>query len=160
MKPETSVAGKPRFISSVPWNPQHPDALVIHCGYFPYQLQIDDFVSKGLGLVFDRFAVPGGAQFFVAGGVQYKYKMADVPRVKFLHEGHKFQQIICIADAGCGWYADMLGKNISQEAFKQRQIDDLVKARSVITAEFQNLSVRLFFAQPNGDGWVEFEEII
>lgn len=148
------------FISDVPWSDEHPEALVIHCSYHPYQCQIQDFLFNGIGLrSFDRFAVPGGPQFLIAGGIRLKFKMAGEEQFRFLVDGHGIKRVVCIADAQCGWYKSLLGPSVNERQFKQCQVDDLKKTRQAILGFYPKMEVNLFYAFPNGSGEVEFEKI-
>jgi hypothetical protein len=148
------------YISQVCRCDIEPSALVIYCSYHRYQRQIQDFVVNYIGIEsFDGYSVPGGAQFLVASGVNYKFKMADTERIKFLVNSHGIKKIICISDANCGWYKHLLGERTSPEDFKKRQVADLKKELEELKNIFPEARVQLFYVYPNEDSHAVFEEV-
>ncbi|MBI4708631.1 MAG: hypothetical protein HY764_00260 [Candidatus Portnoybacteria bacterium] len=138
-----------------------PPALIIHCSNHLRQQQIDDFILHDLGIAsFDRFAVPGGAQFFAAGGMQYKFKMTDTERCLFLITAHKIKRVICIAEAGCSWYESIHKEKATGDFLKGKQVNDLKIARQELNKILPEAEVQLFYAPYNDMGDLLFEEIV
>ncbi len=148
------------YVSSLPWNQEKTDTLLIHCGDHRFQAHIDEFVRQGLHCMsFDRLVLPGGPQFLIAGSFLPKFEWAGRRWAKYLTKQHGIREIICIAHEDCGWYRNITVGNVTLPLLKERQINDLRKAREALREMFPEMKVELYYAQPSEKKAVEFIRI-
>ena len=148
------------YATTLPWNDEATETLVIHCGDHRFQAHIDEFVREGLKRKsFDRLALPGGPQFLIAGSYLPKFEWAGRRWAKYLAKQHGIREIICLAHENCGWYRNITVGNVTLPLLKERQISDLKKAREVLQGMFGGIKVELYYVQPSEKKNVEFVTI-
>ncbi len=137
------------YITTLPWREDKTRTLVIHCGDHRFQSHIDEFVRVGLGRPsFDRLVLPGGPQFLIVGSYLPKFEWAGRRWAKFLAKQHSLSEVICIGHEDCGWYKDITVGSLTIPLLRERQKDDLRKARMALQEMRPGVAVELFFAEP------------
>jgi len=148
------------FEGTLPWKEDRSESLVIHCSDHRYQSHFDEFIEKGLKLKSPtRLALPGGPQPLIGADYLPKFEWAGRRWVKFIVKLSDISQIICLAHLDCAWYQNITVGNLTVLQLKDRQISDLRKVREALQEMAPKIQVRMFFAQPNSRGRVEFMEI-
>jgi hypothetical protein len=135
------------YQTKLPWSEEKTETLIIHCSDHRFQTHIDEFIREELKRKsFDRLVFPGGPQFLLASTFLPKFEWAGKRWVKYLIKQHGIKEVICIAHENCGWYRNVTIGYLSFTVLKDRQIEDLRKARHVLREMFPEIKVGLFYA--------------
>jgi len=126
------------------------DVLVVHCSDHRFQAGLYEFLNLGLNLDenYDLLAIPGGPQCLTLVEYLPKFSWASRKWFRFLLEAHAPKKIILIAHQDCGWYKSLPFFLHSATEPRQRQEEDLRRARNALTKDFPGLNVELYYA-----GW-------
>jgi hypothetical protein len=126
------------------------DVLVVHCSDHRFQAGFYEFLNLELNLDenYDLLAIPGGPQCLTL--VEYLPKFSWASRKWFRHlvEAHAPRRIILIAHRDCAWYKSLPFFLHSASEPRQRQEEDLRRARRALTEDFPGSNVELYYA-----GW-------
>ncbi len=138
------------FKSSSKMNHAATDVLVIHCSDHRFQAGLYEFLNSGLklGAKYDLLVIPGGPQCLTLADYLPKFSWASREWFRFLLEAHAPKRIILIAHQDCGWYKSLPAFLHSGSEPRQRQEEDLRRAREALTRDFPGLNVELYYA-----GW-------
>lgn len=131
--------------------------VAVHCSDPRYQPHFQDFLRGGLKL--DRYAlvaVPGGPQCLAPAQHLPKFSWAGWRWMKFLVQLTQPSRVILIAHDDCRWYLENGFTDASHA--RDRQIEDLRRARQEIVERFGAVPVEVFYASL-GDGGAHFEQL-
>ena len=118
------------YQTKLPWREEETETLIIHCSDHRFQAHIDEFIREEVKRKsFDRLVFPGGPQFLLASTFLPKFEWAGRRWVKYLIKQHGIKEVICIAHENCGWYRNMNVGSLSAPVLRDRQVEDLRKAR-------------------------------
>lgn len=133
-------------------NQTDPEVLVLRCSDHRFQAGYDEFLNVHLKLSsnYDLLAIPGGPQCLTLAEYLPKFAWAGWRWFRFLLEKHAPKRIVLIAHQDCGWYKKLPASLIRFTDLRNRQEDDLRRARNLLLREFSHLEVELYFA-----GWDE-----
>lgn len=121
----TAPAATP-YHSSLAWDPQRPDTLIISCVDGRWYQQVQEFarVHLGAGSHTDFMAVPGGIEPMTLADVTPKDFSFFRRRLESLVEAHGAQRIVAIAHQDSAWYrARKIGPGTGD--LRSKQISDL-----------------------------------
>ncbi|HVW39173.1 MAG TPA: hypothetical protein VHB99_17780, partial [Pirellulales bacterium] len=93
----------------------------------------------------DVYAVPGGPAGFNLWGSTLGEAKASEQAIRFLREHHQLESAWLIAHEGCAYYRTKYGP-LEAKYIRQRQLDDLDRARDAIHRWFPDLVVRNVYA--------------
>lgn len=145
------------FQSTSKVNRADAEVLVVHCSDHRFQAGIRDFLDRGLklGENYDLFIMPGGPQCLTL--VEYLPKFAWVGGkwFRYLVENHELKRLILIAHQDCGWYESLPLHLHSSAKPRERQEEDLRRARRSLMKEFPEIVVELYYA-----GWDDNDKVI
>ncbi len=132
--------------------------VVVHCSDPRYQPHFQQFLRDGLKL--DRYAlvaVPGGAQCLTLTEYLPKFGWAGWRWMKFMMDLTKPARVIFIGHRDCRWYIEnrfVQDPSLSRE----RQIEDMKRARAALAERFGGVPIHLFFATLTGHD-ASFEQV-
>jgi hypothetical protein len=138
------------FQSSIGYKSNRVQAVAVYCSDGRYGEQIDEFLSRGLGLPrYDRLAVPGGAACLAGHFYTYREEEGVLEQLRFLVSVHKVRRVVLIAHQNCAFYSDRL--HVAPLHLETRQHEDLMKATRRVQRFGLDLQIDVFFARLNGD---------
>jgi len=140
----------PSYQASSTINRSDAEVLVMHCSDHRIQPAIREFLDHGLGLGenYDLLVIPGGPQCLTLVEYLPKFAWASGRWFRFLVENHELKRLIMIAHQDCGWYKNLPLHLHSSPEPRDRQEEDLRRARRWLIQEFPDLRTELFYA-----GW-------
>jgi len=151
----------PSYVSSSKVERAGTDVLVVHCSSSRFQAGLHDFLNQGLNLRsnYDLLVIPGGPQCLTLIEYLPKFSWAGWKWFRFLVETHELKRLILIAHQDCSWYKDLpLHLHTASDA-RQRQEEDLHRAKAKLTKEFPHLRVELYYAAWDSSGRVTVEAV-
>jgi hypothetical protein len=145
------MAGVTIYESSVPWNPDRPDTVVISCVDGRWRAHIQEFTVKHLkaDLHADFLAVPGGIEPLTLFDLVPKDFNFFRRRLESLVEGHGTRRIVAIAHQDCGWYKTRTFLSLKID-LRERQIADLRRAAARLRETLEGVTVETYFARLEG----------
>jgi len=109
-------------------------AMVVHCIDFRFQKMLNDFLESSIGEAgYDRMGVAGVTKdlnLFMA-------------QLEISHRLHHIKQVVIIHHENCGAYGE--------ESTPQKHNEELIKAKTAVSAKYPDLEVKLYFLKLNGD---------
>jgi hypothetical protein len=129
-------------------NRTEPEVLVLRCSDHRFQAGYDEFLNERLKLAsnYDLLAIPGGPQSLTLAEYLPKFAWAGWRWFRFLLEKHAPKRIVLIAHQDCGWYKKLPASLFRFTDLRNRQEDDLRRARNLLLREVSHLQVELYFA--------------
>lgn len=142
-------------------NRAHADTLVVHCSDHRFQGGIYEFLNLGLNLNenYDLLVIPGGPQCLTLVEYLPKFSWASWKWFRFLVDAHELKRMILIAHQDCGWYKELPFHLHASSDPRSRQEEDLRRVRQVLTKDFRELSVELYYAGWDSNDRVTIEPI-
>ena len=140
------------FESSLPWDPERPDTVIISCvdGRWFHHFQEFARVHLDAGDRTDFLAVPGGIEPMTLFDLVPKDFNFFRRRVEALVEAHGTRRIVAIAHQDCAWYRTRKIGPITID-LKERQISDLRRAAERLRLMFaDDTVVEAYFARLSG----------
>lgn len=146
----------PSYVSSSKVERASTEVLVVHCSDHRFQAGLHEFLNQGLNLRsnYDLLVLPGGPQCLTLVEYLPKFSWAGWKWFRFLVEAHDLKRLILIAHQDCGWYKELPLHLHTVSDPRQRQEEDLCRARTVLTKEFPDLRVELYYA-----GWDDSDRV-
>ena len=133
------------FVVTEPFSPARPDTLVVYCSDGRWHAQIEEFIRAQCSERADVYAVPGGpAGFSLWGSTLAEAKVCE-QAIRFLREHHQLESAWLIAHEGCAFYRAKYGP-LEAKYIRQRQLDDLDRARDTMHRWFPDLVVHNIWA--------------
>lgn len=147
------------YRSTVPSaGPESHAVVVVHCSDPRYQPHFQKFLRDGLGLErYGLVAVPGGAQCLTLTEYLPKFGWSGWRWMKFMVNLTSPSRIVFIGHFDCRWYIEnrfVHDPSLSRE----KQIDDMKRARASLTERFAGVPIELYFAKLTGNEAV-FERV-
>ena len=139
------------FESSLPWNPDRPDTLIISCVDGRWFHHFQEFAREHLkaGERTDFLAVPGGIEPMTLFDLVPKDFNFFRRRVESLIEAHGTRRIVAIAHQDCAWYRSRKIGPLTID-LRARQISDLRRAAEKLRGMFDDAVVETYFARLSG----------
>jgi hypothetical protein len=139
------------YETSLPWDPQRPDTVVITCVDGRWYSHFQEFARMHLkaGPCTDFLAVPGGIEPMTLFDLVPKDFNFFRRRLESLIEAHGTRRIVAIAHQDCAWYRT---RKIGPFTInlRDRQIADLRRAASRLREMFDGVVVETYFARLSG----------
>lgn len=145
------------FIAAEPFSAARPDALVVYCSDGRWHAQIEEFIRAQCSERADVYAVPGGPAGFNLWGSTLGEAKVSEQAIRFLRDHHQLESAWLIAHEGCAYYRTKYGP-LEAKYIRQRQLEDLDRARDAIHRWFPDLVVRNVYAFLNA-GRVAFARL-
>lgn len=145
------MPGQLVYESSLPWNAERPDTLVITCVDGRWYPHFQEFARTALnaGGRTDFIAVPGGIEPLVLFDRVPKDFNFFRRRIEALVEAHGTRRIVAIAHQDCAWYRSRQIGSATID-MRTRQIGDLRIGASRLREMFRDVVVETYFAQLTG----------
>jgi carbonic anhydrase-like protein len=139
------------YESTVPWNPQRPDTVIISCVDGRWRESIQEFTINHLkaDLHADFLAVPGGIEPLTLFDLVPKDFNFFRRRLEALVEAHGTRRIIAIAHQDCVWYKERKILPIRID-LRGRQIADLQRVAARLRETLPDLTIETYFARLEG----------
>ena len=152
----------PSYVSSSKVKRTSTDVLVVHCSSFRFQAGLHDFLNQGLNLSgnYDLLVIPGGPQPLTLVEYLPKFSWAGWKWFRYLVEAHDLKRLILIAHEDCGWYRELPLHLHTVSDLRQRQEEDLRRAKAKLTKEFPALRVELYYAAWDSSDRVTVERVM
>lgn len=140
----------PSYASSSKVEHARTDVLVVQCSDNRLRAGLHEFLNQGLNLRSNYYllAIPGGPQCLTLVEYLPKFSWAGWKWFRFLIESHELKRLILMAHQDCGWYRQLPLHLFGSSDPRQRQEEDLRRARATLTKDFPELRVELYYA-----GW-------
>ena len=141
-----NMPAAPDYQSSLAWDPERPETLVISCVDGRWYQHVQEFarVHLGAGQRTDFMAVPGGIEPLTLADITPKDFNFFRRRLEALVEAHSTRRIVAIAHQDCAWYRARAAKTAD---LRSRQIADLRRAPSLMRDMFEHVAVEIYFAR-------------
>lgn len=137
--------GVETYVASEPFSAARPDTLVVYCSDGRWHEQIEEFIRAQCSERSDVYAVPGGPAGFSLWGSTLGEAKASEQAIRFLREHHQLEAAWLIAHEGCAYYRTKYGP-LEAGYIRQRQLDDLSRARDTVHRWFPDLVVHNVYA--------------
>jgi carbonic anhydrase len=144
-------AAEPLYSSSLAWDSERPDTLVISCVDGRWYQHVQEFARVHLkaGQHTDFMAVPGGIEPMTLDDLMPKDFNFFRRRLESLVEAHGTHRIVAIAHQDCAWYrARKIGPVTGD--IRSKQIADLRLAAARLREMFHDVAVEIYFARLSG----------
>jgi hypothetical protein len=145
------MAAPTLYESSLPWNPNRPDTIIISCVDGRWRAHIQEFTVKQLGadLHADFLAVPGGIEPLTLVDLVPKDFNFFRRRLESIVEAHGTRRIVAIAHQDCAWYKTrrFLAMKID---LRERQVADLRRVAARLREALPGIVVETYFARLEG----------
>jgi hypothetical protein len=133
------------FIAAEPFSAARPDTLVVYCSDGRWHVQIEEFIRAQCSDRADVYAVPGGPAGFNLWGSTLGEAKVSEQAIRFLRDHHRLESAWLIAHEGCAYYRTKYGP-LEAKYIRQRQLEDLGRARDAIRRWFPELIVNNVYA--------------
>ena len=139
------------YESSVPWNPNRPDTVIISCVDGRWREHIQAFTVEHLkaDLHADFLAVPGGIEPLTLFDLVPKDFNFFRRRLESVIEAHGTKRIVAVAHQDCAWYKTRTFLSMKID-LRERQIADLRRVAARLRETFPNVTVETYFARLDG----------
>ena len=141
------------YESTIPWNGERPDTVIISCVDGRWRAQIQEFTVNHLkaDLHADFLAVPGGIEPLTLVDLVPKDFNFFRRRLESLVEGHGTKRIVAIAHQDCSWYKARKLFSLKLD-LRERQIADLRKVAARLREMLPEVTVETYYARLEGKG--------
>ena len=138
-----------------------PDVLAIHCSDHRFQAGFAEFLDQklNLGENYDLLAIPGGPQCLTLVEYLPKFSWAGWRWFRFLVEAHDLRRLILIQHQDCGWYRELPLHLHSSTSPRERQEQDLRRARAALAKERPELGIELYYAGWDASDHITFDAV-
>jgi carbonic anhydrase len=139
------------YESSLPWNPERPDTVIISCVDGRWFRHFEEFARVQLeaGARTDYLAVPGGIEPMTLFDLVPEDFNFFRRRLEGLVAAHGTHRIVAIAHQDCAWYMT-LAIGPQHVDMKDRQITDLRRSAERLREMFPGVTVETYFARHRG----------
>jgi hypothetical protein len=133
------------------------EVLAVYCSDHRFQEGFHEFLNLTLHLDqnYDLLVLPGGPQCLTLVEYLPKFAWASWKWFRFLVEAHGLKRLILLQHQDCGWYKELPLHLHSSANPRQRQEEDLRRARAALVKERPELTVELYYA-----GWDASQHIL
>jgi carbonic anhydrase len=138
----------PTYQSSLAWDPERPQTLVISCVDGRWYQHVQEFarVHLGAGQRTDFMAVPGGIEPLTLADITPKDFNFFRRRLEALVEAHGTRRIVAIAHQDCAWYRARTPAPGSPD-LRTTQVADLRRAAALMREMFASVTIETYFAR-------------
>ena len=146
-----ALAAQLVYQSSLPWNAERPETVIITCVDGRWYSHVQEFASAHLkaGPQTDFVAVPGGIEPLTLMDLMPKDFNFLRRRLQGLVDAHGTRRIVAIAHEDCAWYRTRRFEPVTI-GLRNRQIADLHRAAAQLRQMFPNVTVETYFARLSG----------
>jgi hypothetical protein len=138
------------FTSTWPWDEERIRAMALYCSDGRWGLAFDEFCHKHLRIPrYDRWAVPGGPAWLVAGEEDVGFSQAARQQLDFLVQAHGLERIVLITHYGCAYYGERLKR--SPDECLPAQSADLRRAADTLREWYPDMRVENYIAMRSGN---------
>ena len=139
------------YESTLPWDPERPETLVITCVDGRWYRHFQEFAREQLkaGPATDFVAVPGGIEPMTLVDLVPKDFNFFRRRLESLIEAHGTRRIVAIAHQDCAWYRVRKIGPLTID-LREKQISDLRRAAARLRDMFDGVVVETYFARLSG----------
>jgi hypothetical protein len=139
------------YESSVPWNPNRPDTVIISCVDGRWREQIQEFTVNHLkaDLHADFLAAPGGIEPLTLFDLVPKDFNFFRRRLESLIDAHGPKRIVAIAHQDCAWYKTRTFLSMKID-LRERQIADLRRVAARLRETLPGIAVETYYARLEG----------
>jgi hypothetical protein len=145
------------FVSRIPYEATHPDALAIYCSDGRFTEAVEDLATQLGHHRIDTLTIPGGPGLLNRWVADYLEGDMLQRSADFLIKGHHITEVFLLAHAGCGYYQSRHGA-MGPEFIAEQQLKDLRFAAEELAKTHPGIHVRLFFVRPH-DARIHFEPV-
>lgn len=136
------------------------EAVVLHCSDNRFQVTFNEFLTSALGLrSYVLIAIPGGAHFVPLEAYLPKFAKTGFQSLSFMVKRAKPRRVILVGHDDCLFFKERLQFFSVEADFNQRQLVNLIKARSILADKYAGLAVELYFADVGADRSVKFANV-
>lgn len=154
---QAALTSAATYVAATPFSAERPDTLVVYCSDGRWHAQIEEFVCANCSQRADVYAVPGGPAGFNLWGATLNEARVAEQAIRFLREHHQLESAWLFAHEGCAYYRTKYWP-LEARFIRQRQLEDLDRARDTILHWCQGLVVRTVYCFIES-GRVAFSEI-
>lgn len=139
------------YESTLPWDPDRPDTVIISCVDGRWFRHCEQFARVQLkaGSRTDYLAVPGGIEPMTLFDLVPKDFNFFRRRIEGLVAAHGTKRIVAIAHQDCAWYRTRKIGPLRVD-LKARQVADLRRAADGLREMFPGVTVETYFARLSG----------
>lgn len=139
------------YTSSLPWNPQRPDTVIITCVDGRWYSHFQEFARVQLkaGPQTDFVCVPGGIEPLTLIDLVPKDFNFFRRRLQALIDAHGTRRIVAVAHQDCAWYRERKIGPFKID-MRERQIRDLRRAAARLREMFTGVVVETYYARLSG----------
>ncbi len=139
-----------RFVAERPWSDDRPETLVVCCSDGRWHGQVEEFVRGQVSERADMYALPGGPAGFNLWSSSFDEAKVAERAFRFLAEHHELESVWLLAHQDCAYYRARYHP-LDEQFVLRRQLEDLARAKDLISQWSPNLLVRrVFVARENG----------
>ena len=143
------------YQARTPYDEAHPKALAVYCSDGRFTNAVEELLQRlGHGRI-DTLTIPGGAALLHLWSANLVEAETVRKSASFLIEGHKLEEVVLIAHAGCGYYRARF-RSLAPDEMVERQVLDLGKAANWLRQHHPRVRVSTFLARPDS-GQIRFE---
>jgi hypothetical protein len=151
------IAAKPTYISSKSWSADRPQSLVVCCSDGRYHPHLEEFMVARVSERPDLLALPGGPAAIDAWASSFDHARVFEESLELLLSSHDLHGLWLVAHEGCSYYRKK-HPGVEGGRLRERQLDDLRRARSLLHERRPGLAVHLIYAHIDGTS-VLFQEL-
>jgi hypothetical protein len=145
------------YVASKPFEPRHPEAMAVYCSDGRFTDAVEELLH-GLGYPrLDTLTMPGGPGLLDLASASFSELEAARRATTFLIRGHATKQVVLLAHAGCGYYANRYPLD-RKEQIIETQLTDLRVASRWVKSTHDGVAVQLYFASV-AEGRIHFNPI-
>jgi hypothetical protein len=141
--------------AKTPYDAAHPKALAVYCSDGRFTEAVEELLSELGHARIDTLTIPGGAALLHVWSADLSAAETVRKSASFLIEGHRLEEVVLIAHAGCGYYRARFS-SLPPDQVILRQIMDLGRATAWLRQHHPRVRVCSFFARPE-DGRILFD---
>jgi hypothetical protein len=126
----------------------YPDALAVYCSDGRFTGAVEELLRRLGHPRLDTLTIPGGPGLLNHKTSGYSDCDTFSRSAEFLIREHHIAIVVLLAHEGCGFYSRKFA-DLSADEIRQRQLEDLLLARSELIATHPRLHVEAYMAVPD-----------
>jgi len=137
------------------------EVLAVHCSDHRFQAGFREFLDVKLNLDenYDLLVLPGGPQCLTLVEYLPKFSWAGWKWFRYLVDAHDLKRLILLQHQDCRWYEGLPFHLHSSSEPRERQEEDLRRARAALTKERSELRTELYYAGCDPSGKITIEAV-
>lgn len=144
------------WVTSAKWEGEHDHTLIVDCSDPRLPEAREDFCEEHLKVSrYDALFVPGGPAVLT---LNEAFCFLERKRVKLLNNLHKIKRVIGLAHHDCAYYK-LRYDGIKEEELRNKQCVDLINFRQEMQLLTSCVSVELYYAGPNENGFTAYTKV-